>query len=406
MYGNDVSAFQRTQILDITRKRVSKLPIRHLIEQNGTPLQIINKAEIRKQYIQLQQLLPDVKHHFALKSIEHPCAIDAIKSCGGYIEVATQGEIDMVESAEFPLDRCIHTHPVKSLDDIRTAYKHGIRRFVVDTEKELLKFSQMPNDIELLVRLSFNDPNAGINLSYKFGASTDVAESIIKTSLVNQLKIIGFCMHVGSQISNPGAYSDSIKKTVRFIEDMESRYDISFRVLDIGGGFPAPYRKDVPSIKAIANEINSAITPLVGKYEIWSEPGRFVVASSGTSIIRVTCTAERQGERWAYVDDGVYGLYANSVFESAYPHFFHLNELESDNKAPLHPVTIAGPTCDSIDILSKQYPLPRLEDQDILISPMTGAYFSACMTNFNAIPKASIVIVDTDAISLNGSVQI
>lgn len=372
---------------------IQTVPIESIIAEHGSPLLILDTTIFKQQYQKLQQQLPGVQHHYALKAFSHPAVIQAIKDHDGYLDVATDGEIDEARAVGFAMERCIHTHPIKKPSEIAYAYQAGIRRFVVDNSNEAGKFKDYGADVELMIRLDHSDPEASLNLSYKFGADSAAAKRLASQIQAQGNTLLGLCMHPGSQIHNPAIYGPAITKTVELIDEIEAELDIKLAVLDIGGGFPVQYRQTVPGLEDLVQNIMPILRPLQERFTVLAEPGRFVAAPAMLLISSVVGTSQRHGEDWYYLDDGVYGSFSNQIFEGLLPHIFALKELNSNQILDYTPSTLAGPTCDSIDIIAKHYPLPALAVGDVLISPMMGAYSSVTATSFNSIPKTAIHVL-------------
>ncbi len=383
---------QRQFIRDTVKRGSDPVNLEGLAKEHGTPLLIFDSAKMKAQYKRLQRSMPNVQFYFALKAAGHAEAVRAIQACDGYLDVATMGEINLVKKSGFPIERCMHTHPIKKQQEILDAYTSGLRRFVVENKSELLKFASLPSDIELLIRLSFPNPNAGSNLSYKFGATEEDAKELVRLAKRQGTTVAGFCLHVGSQIDRADAYEEAIHKTVQIMDDLEEELGIRFTILDIGGGFPVEYRQHMPSLEEIAAKVRPLIEPLMKRFTILAEPGRFVVAPSTLLITSVVGTNQRYDKPWYYIDDGLYGAYSICIYDGMQPHLFAVKELHTEIPASqFQPSVVAGPTCDSIDIVAKDYPLPELQVGDLLISPMMGAYSGASATTFNGIPVVKLI---------------
>ena len=148
----------------------------------------------------------------------------------------------------------------------------------------------------------------------------------------------------------------------------------------------------MPTIDAIADVIDRALGQARDDFTLLAEPGRFLAADCMTLLTSVVGSAERDGQVWHYLDDGVYGSYSNVMTEDVQPPILALRELTEDGAAEYELVTLAGPTCDSADVIARDYPMPPLEAQDIVVSPMMGAYTSVTSSRFNGIPATSIVM--------------
>jgi ornithine decarboxylase len=162
-------------------------------------------------------------------------------------------------------------------------------------------------------------------------------------------------------------------------------------VLDIGGGFPVEYRARVLPIDAFCAPIRAALATLPAGVRFLAEPGRFIAAPAGTCVATVVGRALRDGEPWYYLDDGVYGSFSGRVFDHAE---FPIECLRADGERV--PSVLAGPTCDSIDVIAEGLPLPRLEIGDLVVGHQTGAYCSASATDFNFIRRARVLAVNEE----------
>src|SRR6185437_17118550 len=151
---------------------------------------------------------------YAVKALPHPAVLATIAACGGGFDVATNGEVDLVRTLGIPMDRCIHTHPIKKPADIDHAYRAGIRRFIVENPVEAQKFNGRPADIEVLVRLKFRNPSAKSDLSTKFGADPADAELVVKHVLNAGVRLRGFSFHVGSQGSSAEPFRTALRATI------------------------------------------------------------------------------------------------------------------------------------------------------------------------------------------------
>ena len=206
------------------------------------------------------------------------------------------------------------------------------------------------------------------------------------------VQFAGFSFHVGSQTPSPQPYGTALRGTLDLIAHIGESLGVHSRVIDIGGGFPVAYREPMPTIDAIADVIDGALGQARDDFTFVAEPGRYLAADCMTLLTSVVGTAERDGQVWHYLDDGVYGSYSNVMTEDVHPPILALRELTDDGAAEYELVTLAGPTCDSADVIARDYPMPPLEAEDIVVSPMMGAYTSVTSSRFNGIPATSIVI--------------
>ncbi|MGI2821035.1 type III PLP-dependent enzyme [Vibrio fluvialis] len=357
------------------------------VEQFGAPLLMLDCDIIRQQYRALSAALPNVTLHFALKPLPHPVVVRTLLQEGASFDLATTGEVELVAQEGVPAERTIHTHPIKRDADIRDALAYGCNVFVVDNLNELAKFKAYRDDVELLVRLSFRNSEAFADLSKKFGCSAEQALTIIEMAKEWNIRIKGLSFHVGSQTTNPQKYVEAIHTCKEVMEQVVERGLPALSTLDIGGGFPVNYTKQVMPIDQFCVPINEALAELPETVQVIAEPGRFIVAQSMMSVASVMGQAERDGQTWYYLDDGVYGSFSGLIFDDAqYP----LVTLKQEGEYA--PSVLAGPTCDSIDVIAENILLPKLDNGDFIIGRMMGAYTSATATDFNFFKRAQTVV--------------
>ncbi|MET0451151.1 MAG: type III PLP-dependent enzyme [Mycobacterium sp.] len=363
-----------------------------LVATHGTPLLVLDPYRVVAKYSQLTEHLRGFRLHYAVKALPHPVVLTVLAAAGSSFDVATTAEVDLVLGLGVPANRCIYTHPIKKPVDIDYAYQRGIRTFVVDNPVEAQKFVGKPSDIEILVRLAFSNPSAKSDLSSKFGVDPSEAELLVKHVVSAGVRFAGFSFHVGSQGPSVAPYRDALRATVDLTHHVEQAMALDVPIIDIGGGFPVSYRADMPTIA----EIGTVVDEVIGHgrtYTMLAEPGRFVVADCMTLLTSVVGTATRAGRSWHYLDDGLYGSYSNVMTEDVHPPILALAELATDGEPPpLEPVTLAGPTCDSVDVVARDYPMPTLTVGDVVVSPMMGAYTSVTSSRFNGIDQTPIVI--------------
>ena len=381
------AAVAANQAIDCAQPSIAH--IEQLASQFCAPLMVLDCDAIRRQYRALKHALPGVVLHFALKPLPHAAVVRTLLDEGASFDLATSGEVDLVASQGVPSERTIHTHPIKRDSDIRDALAYGCTVFVVDNINELEKFIAYKDQAEILVRLSFRNKDAFADLSKKFGCSPEAAIDIISLAQQLGIRIKGLSFHVGSQSPNPTKYVEAINASAKVVKQVAELGLPALSTLDIGGGFPVPYSADVLPIDVFCAPINIALTQLPETMQIIAEPGRFIVASSVTSVASVMGQATREGKTWYYLDDGVYGSFSGLMFdEAAYP----IDSAKQDGER--FESVLAGPTCDSIDVISDSIMLPKLNNGDLIISRMMGAYTLATATDFNFFKRAEVVVLN------------
>jgi ornithine decarboxylase len=355
-------------------------------------LLVLQPHLVARRYRELTDKLPGFRLHYAVKASPHPVVLSMIAICGGGFDVATSAEVDLLQRLGLPMDRCIHTNPIKKPVDIDLAYAAGIRTFVVENPCEAQKFAGRPTDIELLVRLAFRNPAAKSDLSSKFGVDPTDAEQVVKHVIAAGVQFAGFSFHIGSQTASAQPYGTALRDTLDLITHIAESLGVRSHVIDIGGGFPVTYREPMPTIEAIADVIDGTLGQARENFTLLAEPGRYLAADCMTLLTSVVGTAERDGQVWHYLDDGVYGSYSNVMTEDVHPPILAMREVV-DGASGYEPVTLAGPTCDSADVIARDYPMPTLNVGDVVVSPMMGAYTSVTSSRFNGIPATPVVEV-------------
>jgi ornithine decarboxylase len=362
---------------------------KRLIGAPITPLYLFSKQLFQRNYQVLQHNLPYLKHHYAIKSLPVIEAVESILELNGYFDVATNGEIELLKLANVAPQLCIHTHPIKKIRDIEYALEYGISHFVVDNPAEIFKFREFRDRVKLILRVAFANKFAECDLSAKFGCEQSDCLELIDLSLQNGLYVSGISFHVGSQMSTSLIHQQAIEWANGFYLELESR-GIDLEILDIGGGFPAQYKEDDINLVDFLTEIKPALDKFHSNFPgctIVSEPGRCISASAVSLITQIIGKKYKHGQPWYFIDDGVYGSFSANIFDHRH---FSVEPLEHHTGEYISSV-VAGPTCDSIDIIDCNAMLPDLEIGDYLITHNIGAYSLACCTDFNFVPRAKLV---------------
>jgi ornithine decarboxylase len=363
--------------------------VRRLVATYGSPLLIVDCERVRTQYKRLAKALPGVDLHYALKPLPHPEVVRTIARLGGFLDLATTGEVQLITRLGLDTARCIHTHPIKRDKDIRNALTAGVRVFVADNPDEVRKFRAYRGEAELLLRVSFRAPGAVSDLSRKFGCDPEGALELARLAAKLGITVRGFSFHVGSQAPVPLKHVEAIEACGALIRAARKEKLGRFDLLDIGGGFPIDYTQRVPDIGRFCAPIRKALHALPKKLRVIAEPGRYIAGPSAIGVASVMGVASREGHWWYYLDDGLYGSWSGQLFDHAsYP----IESLKTAGE--LLPSVLAGPTCDSIDVIAENLLLPKLKSGDLIIGRAMGAYTWASASEFNFFPRATVVSVN------------
>jgi ornithine decarboxylase len=370
-------------------QRADATPFRRLVEEHGSPLLVLDCDAMRQKYRELRAALPSVGLYYAIKSLPHPDALATLAAEGASFDVATSGELDLLRGIGANPAATIHTHPIKRERDIRDALDFGCNVFVVDNIDELAKFEAFGAQARLLLRVSFRGKGVVSDLSRKFGCEPGAVPWLLTEAAGLGVPVIGLSFHVGSQSPDPEAHVAAIDACRPFFESDTLAGTSRLHVLDIGGGFPADYDGGGVDLAGFCQPINEAIARYPSHVQIIAEPGRVLSAPAMFSVSTVIGRARRGELTWYYLDDGVYGGFSGQIYDHAH---YPLTVFSDD--AALQPSVLAGPTCDSIDVIAEDVLLPALQIGDLVLGRQMGAYTLATASEFNSIPKPRVVALN------------
>ena len=377
---------------------IAKSLLQKLARKHGTPLFVIDHDELRKNYRAFRRHLPRVQVYFAVKANSDPAIVRTLFKEGASFDVASMPEFMIVHEnikhlsakkrQDWIWDKIIYANPTKPTETLAklNRYKPLV---TFDNREEIYKIKQHAPNAGLALRLKVPNTGAMVELSSKFGATPGEAVDLILEADKHGLVVEGISFHVGSQTTNFENYVQGLSLTAAIFKEAQDRGYTKMNLLDIGGGFPAPYDATVKPLKDLAKIINSEIDRLFPKnIQVLAEPGRFLVASAGYAVSKIIGKAVRDGKTSYYINDGVYHTYSGIIFDHCnYP-------IRSFKKGPTSLCSVFGPTCDALDVISMAENLPNLERDDFVYSTNIGASSHASATNFNGFPPAKVVHVN------------
>ena len=355
------------------------------------PIYCIRKTSIQVASKFFQNNFPG-KVLYAVKTNPHPLVIKTIIDSGiKNFDVASINEIKAIREIDKSV-KCSYMHTVKSRESIKEAYfNYGVKTFSLDSKDELIKIIEstgQAKDLELFVRVAVSNEHAEIDLSKKFGALTSEATGLLRLTK-QYAKKIGLSFHVGSQCMHPISYSKGIKEIGNIIK----RTKIIPDYINVGGGFPTIYPDLIPqSIESYFNEIQDALKnlKLENLPEIICEPGRAIVAESGSTIVRVNLRKKQK----LYINDGTYG----TLFDAGVPNIVYPSKLITNGRIISKKLTsfdFYGPTCDSMDYMKGPFVLPNnIKENDYIELGQLGAYGLTFRTDFNGLYSNNIFEVE------------
>ena len=368
-----------------------------LAKTHGTPLFVVDHAELRRNYASFRKHFPRVQVYYAVKVNSDPAIVETFYKAGGSFDVASMQEFHTVHQfiedlpkkarQDFIWDKIIYANPIKPTETLRELDQY--RPLVTyDNHEEVKKIAKHAPHAGLALRMRVPNTGSMVELSSKFGALPGEAVELIEYAHEHDLVVEGLSFHVGSQCTNPQNYIQALHLCAGVFAEAKSR-GFELKLLDIGGGFPADYDDSVPEFAGLAKSINHELDRLFPEpIEILAEPGRFLVASAGWAVSKIIGKAFRNDKTCYYVDDGVYHTYSGVIFDHCTYH------MKSFKKGATKMCAVFGPTCDALDTISLAEQLPDLEIGDYLYSEKIGAYSAASSTHFNGFPPAKVVHVN------------
>ncbi|MBV9555647.1 MAG: type III PLP-dependent enzyme [Pseudolabrys sp.] len=346
--------------------------------QDNEPCLVVDLDVVRDNYNAFAKSLPDTRVFYAVKANPAPEVLKLLASLGSCFDTASVAEIEMVLAAGCTPDRISYGNTIKKERDIARAFELGIRLFAVDCKPEVEKIMRAAPGSRVFCRILCDGAGAEWPLSRKFGCEPAMAVDVLEHALKGGLEPYGVSFHVGSQQRNQHAWDKALANAAAVFKECGER-GMNLSMVNLGGGFPTKYLKNVPTVKTYGNAIFKALRKHFGNRipETIIEPGRGMVGNAGvieTEVVLVSKKSEEDDVRWVYLDIGKFGGLAETMDESIrYP-----IKTPRDG-ADTSPCVLAGPTCDSADVMYEKepYALPvSLEIGDKLLIEGTGAYTS------------------------------
>ncbi len=340
------------------------------------PCLVVDLDVVRDNYQAFARAMPDSRVYYAVKANPAPEILQALAGLGSSFDCASVAEIDMALTAGATPERVSYGNTIKKERDIAAAYERGIRLFAVDSHEEVEKIGRAAPTARVFCRILIANDGAEWPLSRKFGCAPKMAADVLEHAHGLGLDAYGVSFHVGSQQPNPEAWDAALSASAEIFRTLSER-GIRLRMVNMGGGFPARYLKKIPVVKSYGRAISSALRKHFGNRipETIIEPGRGMVGDAGiikAEVVLISRKEENDPTRWVYLDIGKFGGLAETMDEAIrYP---IRTPRDRDAKSPC---VIAGPTCDSVDVLYEKVPyaLPvSLSIGDEVLIEGTGAY--------------------------------
>jgi ornithine decarboxylase len=378
---------------------IPRSTLKRLANEHGTPLFVVDHNALRRSYAQFKKYLPRVQAYYAVKANSDPAIVKTLYDAGASFDVASMPEFRIVyehirrmppkERQNWIWDKIIYANPIKANETLQelNPYKPLV---TYDNYEEIKKIRKYAPQAGLALRMKVPNTGAMVELSSKFGAAPGEAVDLILAADQAGLTVEGLSFHVGSQTTNFENYVQSLNLAASIFKEASGRGYTKMNVLDIGGGFPAPYDNTVRPFRELARIINRELDRLFPEeIQILAEPGRFLVATSAVAVSKIIGKAVRDGKLCYYIDDGVYHTFSGVIFDHCHYHF------KAFRRGSTQVCSVFGPTCDALDVVSMVEELPgNLRLGDLLYSENIGAYSHASSTWFNGFPPAKVVHIN------------
>jgi ornithine decarboxylase len=360
------------------------------------PTMVFDLEVLRRKYRALARGLGDAVIHYAVKANPAPEVVAALAAEGARFDAASRGEIDLCLALGVPADHVAFGNTIKRAADIAHAHSAGVRQFAADSEAELVKIAENAPGARVILRMLVDASEADWPLSRKFGASRRETLRLMHYGRFLGLDVAGVSFHAGSQLREPAMWATALDAAAALWAEARAQGH-ALRILNVGGGFPAFYGQPLPTTEDYAAEVLRMVRARFGAdVEVMAEPGRGLVAEAGVICAEVLLVARKDHDdlaRWVYLDIGKFSGLAETIDEA----IRYQIETRHGEHADTGPCILAGPSCDSADVLYEKRPvqLPlALRDGDKVRILCTGAYTTSyASVGFNGFPPLDAVFV-------------
>jgi ornithine decarboxylase len=370
---------------------------RFISEQKfNEPCLVIDLDAVRANYDAFRDAMPESAIYYAVKANPHPEILRLLADAGSSFDCASTAEIRMAMDAGAGAERISFGNTIKKERDIARAFELGVRMFAVDCREEVEKVSRAAPGSRVFCRILTSGRGAEWPLSRKFGCEAGMAIDVLEHAHRLGLEAYGVSFHVGSQQCDSGAWDEALQESARIFAELEIR-GIRLSMVNLGGGFPTRYLKDVPMLREYGQSIDASLRRAFGNRipDTIIEPGRGMVGDAGViraEVVLVSRKSAADPVRWVYLDIGKFGGLAETMDEA-----IRYSIVTPRDGEPASPCVLAGPTCDSADVLYEKtpYALPEtLQPGDEILIEGTGAYTSTyASVAFNGFDPLRTVVI-------------
>lgn len=369
----------------LVAKRPAAPLMDRLIEQSQglpTPFLLIDLERVRQNYRTLRHAFGDADVHYAVKANSHPAVLRALAEEGCGFEISSEGELDLVEALGRPVP-LLSSNPIKTDRFIARAFEAGVEGFAVDSPEEVAKVARVALGATVFVRLLVDNSGSEWPLARKYGVGPAEAVELLVQSQQLGLRPLGTTFHVGSQCRESASWDSALAITAEVWNAVE-RHGIDLEFLSIGGGFPVQHTRPIPSVDDVASVVRQGVADrFPARARIMLEPGRMIVGDAALLGSSVIGKARRGEERWVYLDVGVFNGLMETIDGFTY-------EVVAPSNGPRETVVLAGPSCDSVDVIANAVELPPVDVGDRVYLLNTGAYTLSYASHFNGWPPPEV----------------
>lgn len=360
-----------------------------------TPALAIDSSEVSETLNLFRHHLPEAKIFYAVKANNSPKLLEFLAGEGVSFDVASAKEIEDLVSLGISPSRMILSNPVKGPATIKRFFENEMRLVSIDNPTDLAALSAhykklgLTHDVGVLIRIRISSTDVQIDLNSKFGCTAAESVDLLKLVMDSGFKPRGIQFHVGTQSWNANNFRVGVDTALKAMDSAREKYGVRCDTINIGGGYPDPHvAHEAGGLERFFEELRKAIQPALDRgLNIIAEPGRVLVSGACSAVCSVIGKSVRNGVPWLYLDDGAYGLFSGKFFDHKEFEFHLLRqyaESSNRNNGKLVPYVVAGPTCDSIDVIAHPILLPsNIEIGDILCTHNMGAYSIVTACSFN-----------------------
>jgi len=363
-------------------------------EEMSEPFYIVDMQEICHLYKEWRETLPCVEPCYAVKCNPNDVLLQLLIRLGTGFDCASSDEIDRVMKFGVTPDRIVFANPCKMSSQIQHARKNGVKRMTFDNTDELVKVARHYPDAEMILRIVTDDSHSLCRFSSKFGAQMRTVPGILAEAKKLGVKVTGVSFHVGSGCSDAEAHAQAARDALKVFE-MGKEYGFNMNLLDIGGGFQGGVMVK-PTLKEVADKLLPVLAKFPEGTQFIAEPGRFFVAKSHTLVTNIHSRRvlydenNKPSQVLYYINDGVYHSYNCIFFDHQHPvpkSMVVPGSPDAEGR-PIVSSTVFGPTCDALDCIIQDHPMPLMNVGEWMFTTDMGAYTNAALTHFNGFTGA------------------